>query len=446
METPRSLQNLIEYVQYVERTQRNERKFNMTAMAITPVEQIPLLIPNGFARMCSFVSGRGDDCTIRVQLQPGVYQNKILPFKENLIIEVCERTGVDQIMYRFRATPIDADNPEMEGTHTAQANLASKDETNLITIKFQLYETGLGVLRNLPAQDILLMSTLDNALHDKLCEAGESLGLTGPDAWKGVDIELPIDNDRVFKHIVIPFGTRLIDLGQFLQNHEEFGIYNTGLGMYYRKGLWRVYPLYRDGRYEKARRVLNIYRLPQNVFPTLNNTWIADDKSITIFSTGEAINSDNTDVKRQNKGVGKRIITSDAAMAETGAYYNKGVAVTTSQDSLSEYRTKARQSGEEWIPTEILPTGNICKHLSDNALNDINQTLVPWHNSNWEMIDPGMPVRYYYMSGAETLVFQEGSIGALRTEYQADTEALEPVFREHSTLVLLVNPDVYNVS
>lgn len=446
MEAPRSLKNLIDFVQYVQKTQQNERKFSITAMAITPVQQVPLLIPNGFARMSSFVTGRGDDYTIRVQIQPGVYQQDILPYRDNLTIEVVERIGTDQIMYKFRATPIDSDNPEMEGTHTAQANLKSKDETNIITIKFQLYELGYGILRNEPVQDIFLMSTLDNVLHDKLCEAGENLKLTGADAWKGVDIEYPIDNARAFKQIIIPFGTRLIDLGDFLQNNEEFGIYNTGLGMFYRKGLWRIYPLYRDGRYETARRRLNIYRLPQNVFPTLHNTWIADDKSITIFSTGEAINSDDTDIKRQNKGVGKRIITSDAAMGETGRYYNKGLAVTTSQDSLSEYRTVKRASGEEWIPTEMVPTGNICKHLSASALNDINITSVPWHNSNGLMIDPCMPVRYYYMSGDESLVYKEGSVGAIRSEYQTDTETTDPVFREHSTLVLMINSEEHAVS
>lgn len=446
MEAPRSLQNLIDFVSYLEKTQRNERLFNMTAMVITPEAQIPLIMPNGFSRLSSFVTGRGDDYRIQAQIQPGLYQDRILPFKDNIFIEVVEREGTDQVMKRYRGVPLDSDDPQMEGTHTTQANLASKDETNLITVKFQMFEVGFGKLRNLPAQDVFLMGTLDNVLHDKLCEAGETLNLTGPDAWRGVDIEYPIDNDRTFKQIVIPFGTRLIDLAPFLQNHEEFGIYNTGLGMFYRKGMWRIYPLYRDGRYAKARKVLNVYRLPENVFPTLHNTWIADDKSITVFSTGAAINSDDSDIKRQTKGVGKRIITSDAAMGETGRYYNKGVAVTTSQDSLSEYRTKQRASGEEWIPTEVLPTGNLCKHLSANALNDVNTTTVPWHNSNGLLIDPGMPVRYYYMSGDESLMYREGSVGAIRTEYQTDTQSLEPVFREHSVMVLLIKPDETSVS
>lgn len=445
MEAPRSLQNLIDFVRYVENTQRNERLFQMEATAVTPNDQIPLLMPSGFSRNCLFTSGRSDDATIRVQTQPGVYTNKILPFRDNLIIEIVEREKASQIKYRFRAIPLTGNDPQMQGGHSALADLASKDNMNMITVDFQLLELGFAKIRNEPVSDIYLMSSMDNVLHDKLTESGSKLGLTGPDAWKGVDIEYPIDNDRVFKQVVIPFGNRLIDLGEFLQMNEEYGIYNTGLGMYYRKGLWRVYPLFRMGRYEKARRVLNVYRLPENVFPTLHNSWIMDDKSITVFSTGGAHNSETTDIDRQEHGVGKRIISVDAAMGETGRYYNKGVAATTRGDSLSEYKTVSRASGEEWVPTVLTPTGNLCKHLSENAQNDVSITGLSWHNSNAALIDPCMPVRYYYMSGSEALMYREGSVGGLRTVYQADTESVNTIFREHSVLSLTIGIEEFSV-
>lgn len=445
MDAPRSLQNLIEFVRYVENTQHNQRLFQMEATVVTPNEQIPLLIPSGFARQCLFISGRSDDATLIAQTQPGVYTNRILPFRDNLIIEIVERQNASQIKYRFRAIPLSGNNPQMQGGHTGLADLSTKDDMNMITVEFQLLELGFAKIRNEPVSDIYLMSTLDNVIHDKLVESGEQLGLTGPDAWKGVDIEYPIDNDRVFKQIVIPFGNRLIDLAEFLQMNDEYGIYNTGCGMYYRKGQWRIYPLYRMGRYEKARRVLNVYRLPENVFPTLHNTWIADDKSITVFSTGGAVNTETTDIDRQEHGVGKRIITTDAAMGETGRYYNKGVAVTTREDSLSEYKTVSRASGEEWVPTVLTPTGNICKHLSENAQNDLSITGVAWHNSNAALIDPAMPVRYYYMSGSDALMYREGSVGGIKTEYHKDTESVSPIFREHSAISLLIGIEEYSV-
>lgn len=444
METPRSLQNLIDFVKQVEATQRNERLFNMDAIAVTPVAQIPLIIPNAFSRMCSFVTGRSDDCRIRVQIQPGVYSKQIQPYRDDLIIEVVERMGISQVMKKYRAIPISGSDPELEGNHTALANLMANDHMNMVSVDFQLFELGFAKFRNQPASDIFLMAKLQDVLHDKLAEYGETMNLTGPDAWRGVDIEQPIDNDRVFKQVVIPASVRLIDIGDFLQNDEKFGVYNTGLGLYYRKGLWRAYPLYRDGRYDTARKVLNIYRLPENVFPTVRNSWIEDDKSITIFSTGGGTNNDDTDIDRQTQGVGQRVIASDAVMGETGRYYNKGVSITTREDSLSEFKTVNRKSGEEWIPMDTKPTSNLAKRLTVNAENDTSVTTIPWHNSDGLKIDPGMPLRYYYMRG-DTLVYKEGSVAGLRSDYKMDTESVQPVFREHSVITLTVNSQEYEV-
>lgn len=444
MESPRSLQNLIEFVNYVEATQRNERLFNMEAMAITPEAQIPLLIPNAFARMCSFVTGRSDDMRLRAQIQPGVYSKQIQPFRDDLIIEIVERQGFGQVMKKYRAIPMSGSDPELEGNHTALANLMANDHINMVSVDFQLFELGFAKFRNAPASDIFLMAKLEDVFHDKLSEFGETLNLTGPDSWKGVDVEQPVDNDRIFKQVVIPANIRLMDLGDYLQNDEKFGVYNTGLGLYYRKGLWRIYPLYRDGRYEKARRVLNIYRLPENVFPTLHNTWIEDEKSITIFSTGKSVNNDDTDIDRQTHGVGQRVIAADAVMGETGRYYNKGVAVTTREDSLSEFKTVNRKSGEEWIPLDPTPTSNLGKRLTKNAENDTSVTTVPWHNSDALKIDPGMPLRFYYMRG-DILVYKEGSVAGLSSKYQMDTENVQPVFREHSVITLTINSQEYVV-
>jgi hypothetical protein len=444
MESPRSLQNLIEFVNHVEATQRNERLFNMEATAITPEAQIPLIIPNAFARMCSFVTGRSDDMRLRAQIQPGVYSKQIQPFRDDLMIEIVERQGFGQVMKKYRAIPMSGSDPELEGNHTALANLMANDHLNMVSVDFQLFEMGFAKFRNAPASDIFLMAKLEDVFHDKLSEFGETLNLTGPDSWKGVDVEQPVDNDRIFKQVVIPASVRLIDLGDYLQNDEKFGVYNTGLGLYYRKGLWRIYPLYRDGRYEKARRVLNIYRLPENAFPTLHNTWIEDEKSITIFSTGKSTNNDDTDIDRQTHGVGQRVIAADAVMGETGRYYNKGVAVTTREDSLSEFKTVNRKSGEEWIPLDPTPTSNLGKRLTKNAENDTSVTTVPWHNSDALKIDPGMPLRFFYMRG-DILVYKEGSVAGLLSKYQMDTESVQPVFREHSVITLTINSQEYVV-
>lgn len=446
MELPRPLANLIAFAKTVS-TQQADKKIKLSAMLVTPTQQIPLIVPTGMSKFSLYAVNHADDFRIKGQIQPGVYLNKILPAKDNLFIEVTERQGLTQTMRRFRAVPLGDANPEMIGNSVHMANLETKDSNNIITVTFQMFETGYAILKNEMVSDKHLMTTLDDALHMQLSRAGrEKLAhLTGPDAFKGVDIERPIDNPRVFQMINIPSAVPLKNLGTWMQNHEEFGIYTKGFGMYYQKGLWRIAPCFKVGRYEKARKVLNIYRLPEDVFPTLHATSFIQGKVLTILSTGKAKHIDGMDIKKQNVGTGKRIISSDAIMGEVGHYYAKGQAMATREDSLSEYKTSERASGEEMSPFHGTPTNNLCKHLSANAFNDGSMETLQWNNSDHELLEPFMPVRFYFMSGNEALKYKEGTLIGARTELQKDTESPDMIFREHSALSLFLNNQEFDV-
>ena len=438
MDIPRSLSNLVDYANSVN-TSNSERVFTMTATAITPNDQIPLIIPTAFARYCLFGVNQSDDCRITAQLQPGVYQNEILPYRDNLHIEVVDRIGYSQVVRRYRAIPLNDSDTAMTANNTSMADLGSKDALNLSTVVFQLIDPGFAIMRNEPVSDHLLMTTLANALDYQLKKYGEKLTLTGADAWRGVDIEYPYDNDRIFKQIIIPSAIPLSQLATWMQLHDQFGFYSKGLGAYYRKGMWYIYPLLKIGRYENARKVANIYLLPENAFPTLKNTWFWEDKVLTILSTGAiASNSDGTDIEKQNSGSGKRVISSDAVMGETGSYYSKGQALTTREDSLSEYKTSERGSGEENIPFHSTPTNNLCKLLSESALKDGTMLSRTWHNSDVLQLVPGMPCRVFFME-KDKMMYREGTILSARGETQRDTQSIQPIFREHAALQMFIS-------
>ena len=441
MELPKPLANLVAYAGSIDQG-KSERLFTFSAMIIAPTEQIPLILPTGFARLALFGINHSDDCRIKGQLQPGVYQNRVLPVKDNLYIEVTERQGYNQIMYRFRAIPLHDSSAPMAGNNTALADLSTKDDINMVEVEFQLMDVGFAELRTVTVADHLLMTTLDQVLHYQLTKYGEKLTLTGGDKFRGVDIEYPFDNTRVFKQVVIP-PMPLIKLCDFLQQDEQFGFYSRGMASYYRKGMWYVFPPLKIGRYDSARKVANIYALPSNVFPTLKNSWFLDDKVLTILSTGEGHTTDGSDIHKQNHGSGKRVISSDAIMGETGKYYAKGQALTTREDSLSEYKTSERGSGEEHIPFHSTPTNNLCKLLSQNAYTDGSVVSRTWHNSRANEIVPGMPCRFYFMNGSEALMYREGTIVSVRSEYQSDTESVgDGAYREHSTIELFLANNV----
>lgn len=441
MEIPKPLTNLVNYANTID-TGGSERLFTMTAVVITPNGQVPLLIPTGYANLASFGVNHSDDGKIKAQLQPGVYQNEILPFKDNLLIEITERQGYEQTVYQFRAIPLHDSSAPMAGNDTSLADLSTKDAMNMVEVTFQLLDVGYSKLRTETVSDQLLMATLDNVLHGQFTKFGKQLNLTGGDAFRGVDIEYPFDNTRVFKQVIIP-PMPLVKLAEFIQQDDQFGFYSRGMASYYRKGMWYIFPPLKAGRYATARKVANIYRLPQNVFPTVKNSWFEDDKVLTILSTGESQNVDGSDIDKQNHGSGKRVISSDAIMGAVGKYYAKGQALTTRADSLSEYQTSVRGSGEDSTPFHTSPTNNLCKLLSQNAYQDGSVVSVPWHNSNGRKIVPGMPCRFYFMSGSDAMMYREGAIISIRSEYQQDTQNPgRPVFREHSSVEMFLANEV----
>lgn len=442
MDLPRPLQNLITLANSINRY-RDDKKITVTATLVTGSnEQIKLIMPSGFARFSLYAVNYSDDFRIKAQIQPGVYLEKILPSKDNLFIEIIERVDLTQTLKRYRATPIGDSNPQIEGNSSQLANLSAKDSINMVTVQFQLMEVGYALLKNVQISDRHLMSSLDTVLHYQLTKYGKELKLTGEDAWKGVDIERPIDNPDLFKIISLVPTMRLPRLGSFLQNHEEFGIYSKGFGMYYSKGMWRVYPLFKVGRYDKAKKVLNIYRLPEDVFPTLHGSHFTQGKITTILSTGSAKHIDGNDIAKQNQGIGKRIINANSVMGETGVYYDKGVAAVSREDTLSEYQMSSRRSGEEIVPFAAEPTGNLCKHLTTTSFNEGDLVNLQWNNSDHSLLEPAIPVRFFYMSG-DVLKYKEGTLLAARTELQRDTESPNFVFRQHSALCLwLLNQEI----
>lgn len=439
MQFPKPIRNLLEQAKRTSQVGQ-VRVVRLKATLITPTQHIDLIIPTGFSKYSNFVSANSDDARIKGHLQPGAYFNNVLPHKDNLLIEVLEQEGLRQTATTYRCVPLGDGNPSQAGQHSSMANLDALNNRNVIEVEFQLLDPGFDLLKNVPVDRILLMGRLDDTLHSLLTEFGEQLGLTGPNAFRGVNIEKPIDNEQVMSQIVIPQGTRLIKLAEFLQNDDQYGIYSKGMGSFYRKGMWYIYTLYRLGRYKTASKVLDVYRLPQDSIPTLDVTYYQNDRVITVMSTGEGSQVDRRDIRRQNKGTGTRVINPDALAGEAGNYYGKGGALTTRQDSLSEFRTSQRANDNDFVPLNPTPSSNIWKYMSENARNDGMVVTVEWHNSNTDLITPGMPCRYFYMEG-DVVRSKEGTVLEVRRDMMADTSNTRATFRERGQLHLFLLDD-----
>lgn len=440
MEISKPLQNLLKQAQAIS-VAGATRYFKITASIITPVEHIPVYLVSDMQRSSMFAMQRGDDYRLTCEIQPGLYLKKVIPYSDDLKIEIIEREGIKQTARIFRLIPLVRSNPEVKGNDTKTSNLENFDNVNLVTVNFQMQELGFAILRNSFATDpVFLMATTDNALkHGLMTDGANDLAeLTGGDMWRGIDMPEAGDNLKEYKHIEIPDGTRLFDLPTYLQNDDKYGVYSKGLGCFFRKGMFYVFPLFKMGRYETANKVADIFRFPTDAVPTLETTYYTNNKTLTILSTGDAKHDSSVDIDHQNNGTGKRIINPQALTGKAGYFYENGNAITTRSDSISEYETSKRRSGEQISVYDRTPSGNTCKALSNNAYYDGELISTPWDQSNSDLIYPGMPCKYYYTTANDVLVEVEGVILGVKSQYVKNDMNISPTFKESCLIFIFL--------
>lgn len=401
---------------------------------ITPDGQYPTLGVERFAEVADFTKDRCTTYAIRVRLQPSIYFNKLVPFRDDLEFKMITSSGTDRVIREFVAVPIVDRDVRSESNNTAATNLEALDVTELVAYEFQLIEKGFARIKNIPVGGIYPMGTPDAAIMNILERKTQELNIPGYDRYKGMYMHLPIDNTNKYRQIVIPGGTRMIDLPGILQNHPEYGVYTKGLGCFYKQNYWWIYPLFNVNLVDNHPRPVDIIRVPQNKIPTLDATFYKSDTSMTIIATGTSEHEDGADIRKQNDGVGKRVIMADAVAGDTGYHYNNGRAVTTRADKLQEYKLSDRRDGEEWIPIDRTPTGNVCKPLSENAMNEGEVVIVEWQNGDIGYLEPGQPVRFQYMYNDNEMMTRRGVLLGYRSDYKAITGYARPVLKRTTVL------------
>ncbi|AUR80956.1 putative virion structural protein [Vibrio phage Aphrodite1] len=384
--------------------------YQLTGSFVLPDGFVDIIGIERLSGLGNFVSNRSEDIRVRVRLQPGVYQSKILPFKDDLQFELIMDNGRESQLRYYRCVPLSVNDTEALGNTTKEIDLSLYDSQNFISLDFQLIDLGFSKLRTIPYSDTFLSANVKDVIHYVLSSETIDLGLTGQDRFRGVFIEEPVNNQVVYRQIVFPQGkTNLINIVQFLQEND-YGVYSRGVGSYYMNGEWRVYTLWDSVKYDRSDYTLDIIRVPEDVMPSIEHSYYVNDSNLSIVSSGQGELRNSVDVQLQNKGTGQQIISSKAANGMVGSHYEKGQVLLTRQDSLTQFRTVERKSGEERIHVNPVPTNNIARELSKSRVNNGEVLTIPWKNADPRLIRPGMPFRYYYLTSDGVVKQRTGTV------------------------------------
>ena len=293
-------------------------------------------------------------------------------------------------------------NPPVGGSDL-EAHAYSDLNTDLVEVKLELVNRSLEPLRIMTTGGIYPNKSMEELVRAVL--SGESLQLKvdGKPAIDGIDIVKP-DNQEPVSQVIFPHGTLITSVPTYL--HESVGgIYNGGIGTYFQqyqgKKLWFVYPLYSTDRFDGKDKRVVFYVVPQEKLPQLDKSYRTEGDILKVAVTAQRKYSDSAELAYMNAGSGYRMADARSFMkkpvkiGKNGPEGNRGnlnheVAITERKDGLN-YAPVVKGG----------PGSNPFYERSKILALTMAQIDFVWENADPELLYPGMPCKYVYLSAGK---------------------------------------------
>lgn len=344
---------------------------------------------------------------ITILIGEGTYNEKILPFKDSLKVTIYkkpveETTGESNIdskiiVRTYLGSILDNTNEKLESKHPFATSQEDLDKGSQIEVNLQLVDPAAEQLSYFTVGGILSGMRTDDAVKGILSIEAGKLELPKDSNLKGVDM-VQGDNDDLRDHIIIPHGTKLTQLADYIHRNAG-GVYNTGLSQYIQNGIWYVYPQYHLGRFKETDRTAIIYRIPERTVPNIERTFKFKDNKLSILATDKVSVVDPSERKQLSDGIGNRYVRAGMVIEEF-VVMEAGDGAIDSRDNMVEYIVDERKNKLHNVPFSTNRiTSNHVYEISKLADRMCQVMIVNWENGDPDLLYPGMPIKYVYLDG-----------------------------------------------
>jgi hypothetical protein len=300
-----------------------------------------------------------------------------------------------------------------------------------MSLEPMLIKTTTGVYRQVTPKQ--LMSTIIATESAKVLVRGQP-------AIKSIDIAPP-DATAIIPTASIPAGYQVLTIPRLVQ--ERFnGVYTGGIGTYLQsyKGIMSlfIYPLLSSKRFNQPIDKLVIYALPERRFPSLDKTYLVDGPVLSILTTSEKKYQDSGDLDFMNKGVGFRMTDAKAMMKKPVKMTPEGPQGT--RTSLNyEVAAEHKADGLNYAPMSAdRISANPYVEQTKVMFRSMARVSISWQHSDPELIYPGMPVKYIFLSGDEIVSLIGTVVFASHSTLTSSTVVSDGFYRTVTGLVLMV--------
>lgn len=385
-----------------------------------------------------FEEGFADEIVLECMFVWDDYDQTLFPYRDQTLVTIARNTigavsdaidsSIPGAAKVFRATMT---NPSSAAMSAGTQYLSPGDKytsLGLIKVKYQLIDLAVEQLMLVTTGGIFRKTEPGTVLLAELTRQSHQLvGLDVSDAVKGVDM-VPVPKPEgqpkptVRSHVVIPQGTRLVDLAGYIQK-KAGGIYDTGLGCYYQKNNWYVYPTYDVTRFPKAKKTMTILVVHSQELPAADNTWRLDGESLTVVANGKLQHLDKTDHQALNHGNGVRYAKAQDLLDN----FTPGVSsdiTAKSSNVATGFVTQVRDSQKNNVQfSKNRITDNMQQELSKLSERQGQRIQLNWDRADVSLVSPGMPVRVLYEVNS-TLFEMMGTVLNLQSQVRLDQPGL----------------------
>jgi hypothetical protein len=364
----------------------------------------------------------GDYIVIQLRIPFGQYQKKIHKYRHNLEFTLTKKiivgAEIDTYISRYKLVIMNSDNT-VDGSILDYMNEDELNHKGFFLMKCQLINRGLEVLRVKTTGGIYRNKQTKDIILGIVDREAKKIQIDGKSILDKIDITEPA-NTKENQHIIIPHGTRVLDMPNYLQRNS-YGIYPGGLGTYIqeykRENVCFIYPLFDFNKYNKPIPKLIVYGMPTSRYEMVETTWMIDGDLAKIV-VGESTKLENDDEKDyMDKGSGFRL-------PDAQAYMKKPVEMTKDGPKANRKRLayeiaiKDRTDGINYASLDE-PSNNPFLKYEQILRRSGNMLTFTWRYSNDEIIYPGMPCKYVFVKGKDIYELN-GTIQQIHTVVSVD--------------------------
>lgn len=361
-----------------------------------------------------FHNGYADETIVKLIIPMGLWAKVIYPALHILDIsiiktpinEISDSINQDQeiITQRFTAVPITEGLPVITGKNLDNLSMQALDLRDIYAIDFQLFDKSIEKLRMVTVGGIFRRTNPEDVIKGVLAKESGKVKISTGKAVEAIDM-VKANNEEKREHILVPHGTRIMDLAHFVHN-KCGGVYNTGINCYFQDKTWFVYPLYNVQRYQKAVKKMTIMKVPKQRYTGIERTYREDGDILYIIGTSDSSFTDETHANTLKQGDGLRFADSRRFLRDiVEKKDNKAIIERGKVNHEFVYSDKKDRPDNKRIQNVVLSSefinSNPFVQRSKLAFTNGSIYEFDWENSDPTLLIPGMMVRILYMNKSE---------------------------------------------